>query len=67
MKDFGEQGYFLNFPSKFISNNGYTLWLCYSSNFARGRRGVEIKPAWQPLRTCPSGGKTAGLIGLSPP
>ena len=35
MKDFGEQGYFLNFPSKFISNDGYTLWLCYSANFAR--------------------------------
>ncbi|MBA7710953.1 hypothetical protein ES703_119903 [subsurface metagenome] len=41
--DFGEQGYFLNFPSKFISNDGYTLWLCYSANFARNWRGVEIK------------------------
>jgi hypothetical protein len=33
MKDFGEQGYFLNFPSKFISKDGHTLWLCYSANF----------------------------------
>jgi len=42
MKDFGEQGYFLNFPSKFISADGYTLWLCYSANFARNWRGIKI-------------------------
>ncbi len=34
MKDFGEQAYFLNFPSKFIEKGGRTLWLCYSANFA---------------------------------
>ena len=28
MKDFGEQGYFLNFPSKFIGKDGRSLWLC---------------------------------------
>lgn len=33
MKNFGPQGYFLNFPSKFISNDGRTLWLSYSANF----------------------------------
>ncbi len=33
MRDFGEQAYFLNFPSKFISEDGRTAWLCYSSNF----------------------------------
>jgi hypothetical protein len=43
MKDFGEQGYFLNFPSKFISDDGKTLWLCYSANFARNWRDIEIK------------------------
>ena len=36
MKHFGEQGYFVNFPSKFISADGRTLWLCYSANFAVG-------------------------------
>ncbi len=36
MKDFGEQAYFVNFPSKFISGDGRTLWLCYSANFASG-------------------------------
>ena len=26
MKDFGEQGYFVNIPSKFISADGLTMW-----------------------------------------
>ena len=34
MKHFGEQAYFVNLPSKFISNDGRTGWLCYSGNFA---------------------------------
>lgn len=33
MQDFGEQAYFLNFPAKFISDDGRTLWLSYSANF----------------------------------
>ena len=43
MKDFGEQAYFLNFPSKFISPDGRTLWLCYSANFSKGWNGVNLK------------------------
>ncbi len=43
MKDFGEQAYFLNFPSKFISDDGRTLWLCYSANFSSGWNGVDLK------------------------
>ena len=42
MKDFGEQAYFLNFPSKFISPDGKRLWLCYSANFSPGWNGVEL-------------------------
>ena len=42
MKAFGEQGYFLNFPSKFISEDGRTLWLCYSANFADNWNGVKL-------------------------
>jgi len=34
MKDFGEQAYFVNIPSKFISKNGKQMWLLYSANFA---------------------------------
>ena len=34
MKDFGEQAYFVNFPSKFISRDGRTAWLSYSANFS---------------------------------
>lgn len=33
MHDFGEQAYFANIPSKFISEDGRTAWLCYSVNF----------------------------------
>jgi len=43
MKAFGEQGYFLNFPSKFISEDGHTLWLCYSGNFSQGWNNIRFK------------------------
>ncbi|MDO6518102.1 DUF7402 domain-containing protein [Zobellia uliginosa] len=33
LKEFGTQGYFLNFPSKFISDDGKTMWLSFSGNF----------------------------------
>lgn len=36
MKDFGPQAYFVNIPSKFISKDGLTMWLCYSANFTNG-------------------------------
>jgi len=39
MDDFGSQGYFVNIPSKFISRNGRTFWLCYSANYTS-------KPQW---------------------
>ena len=41
-KNFGEQAYFLNFPTKFISEDGKTLWLCYSGNFAKDWNGEKI-------------------------
>lgn len=43
LKEFGEQGYFVNFPSKFISDDGMTLWLSYSGNFAKNWDGHRIK------------------------
>jgi hypothetical protein len=36
MREFGEQGYFVNIPSKFISPDGRTAWLCYAANFTNG-------------------------------
>ncbi len=33
MEHFGEQAYFVNIPSKFISEDGKSFWLCYSANF----------------------------------
>ena len=36
MHNFGEQAYFVNIPSKFISQDGRTAWLCYATNFTNG-------------------------------
>ena len=36
LANFGPQGYFVNIPSKFVSSDGRTLWLCYSANFTYG-------------------------------
>jgi hypothetical protein len=49
MKDFGQQAYFVNFPSKFISPDGKTLWILYSANFASSWNGSE------PLKSNPPG------------
>ena len=40
---FGEQAYFVNIPSKFISLDGRTLWLCYAANFASDWNGMQIR------------------------
>jgi hypothetical protein len=42
MRNFGEQSYFVNIPSKFIEKDGYTMWLCYSANFAPNWNGMQI-------------------------
>lgn len=42
LKDFGEQAYFVNIPSKFISKNGKEMWLLYSGNFAKDWNGQSI-------------------------
>jgi hypothetical protein len=47
MKHFGEQGYFVNIPAKFISSDGKTAWLCYSAGFngnAFGSGKLRINP-----------------------
>jgi hypothetical protein len=33
LPEFGPQAYFLNTPSKFLSDDGVTGWLCYSGNY----------------------------------
>jgi hypothetical protein len=43
MKNFGEQAYFVNIPSKFIEKDGRTMWLLYSGNFAPNWNGEQIK------------------------
>jgi hypothetical protein len=41
--NFGEQAYFVNIPSKFISKDGRNLWLCYAANFSSGWGGITFK------------------------
>ncbi len=42
MKDFGQQAYFVNLPSKFITADGRRAWLCYSANFAPNWNKIPI-------------------------
>jgi len=43
LNHFGEQAYFVNIPSKFIGQDGRTLWLCYAANFSSGWGGITFK------------------------
>ena len=43
LKNFGEQAFFVNLPSEFISTDGRTGWLYYSGNFATDWNGEKIK------------------------
>jgi hypothetical protein len=42
MKNFGEQAYFVHFPSKFISEDGLTAWMMYSGNFVSSWTDIKI-------------------------
>ncbi len=43
LKEFGPQAYFVNIPSKFISDDGKSFWLCYSANF-KFANSVRMNP-----------------------
>ena len=44
LRDFGEQAYFVNIPSKFIAAEGHRLWLCYAANFTNNiKRGTHFQ------------------------
>ncbi len=43
MERFGQQAYFVNIPSKFVSADGRTIWLCYSANFTNHYLGTTWK------------------------
>jgi hypothetical protein len=43
LKNFGEQAYFVNFPSKFIQKDGKIAWMLYSGNFAPDWNGMKIE------------------------
>jgi hypothetical protein len=42
MEKFGQQAYFVSIPSKFISADGKTAWLCYAANFSNGYIGTNF-------------------------
>ncbi len=54
MEKFGAQAYFVNIPSKFISADGKTMWLCYSSNFTNMAFGasIEVNPPGSTYAMC---------------
>lgn len=48
MAAFGPQAYFVNIPSKFISEDGMTMWLSYSANYSRqDEEGVPVGSGYQ--------------------
>jgi len=57
MKHFGEQGYFVNIPSKFISNDGKTAWLCYSVFFSQNWDGMKFNSNPPGFYPNPPGGR----------
>ena len=36
LKEFGPQAYFVNVPTKFISDDGRRMWLSWSANYNNG-------------------------------
>ena len=42
LRHFGTQGYFLNFPSRFIDADRTLAWLCYSANYANRYDGGDL-------------------------
>lgn len=44
MESFGEQAYFMNIPSRFLSDDGRTAWLCYSANFSGATVPLASRP-----------------------
>jgi hypothetical protein len=44
MEKFGQQGYFVNIPSKFIDVSGTRAWLCYAANFTNRFSGSAYPP-----------------------
>lgn len=58
MENFGPQAYFVNIPSKFISEDGTTMWLCYSANFTAS---YETRSDLEYLRTTKPAGSAYAL------
>ena len=52
MHHFGKEAYFVNIPSKFISADGRTAWLCYSANWNHQKKKEWINPPGSQYSMC---------------
>lgn len=52
LQNFGPQAYFVNIPSKFISKDGRSMWLCYSANFERNASPSSGNPVGSTYALC---------------
>lgn len=52
LRHFGKQAYFVNIPSRFISADGRTAWLCYSANFNHRRDPTFVDPPGSRYAMC---------------
>jgi hypothetical protein len=52
LRHFGKMAYFVNIPSKFISADGRTLWLCYSANWRYQGKKEWINPPGSQYSMC---------------
>lgn len=43
LRHFGERGYFVSMPSKFVSKNGRTVRFCCAANFTNGYPGTRFR------------------------
>lgn len=63
MRKFGEQAYFVNIPSKFVSSDGRTVWLCYTNDYTENHaKNPPVGPGalvLQEIKLLGPNGKTA--------
>ena len=52
LPQFGKEAYFVKIPSKFISADGHTVWLCYSANWAHQNKPEWINPPGSRYAMC---------------
>jgi hypothetical protein len=52
LTQFGKEAYFVNLPTKFVSDDGRRAWLSYSANFAHGGDASYVSPPGSQYSMC---------------